>query len=303
MSHRLLCVALVAALLLSHHTASAAKGGTKRRGDRDAEEPEQNLDDDYTFHDGGGGGGGEEKQYGGTGAELDVMNREEKIAVYHGDLERLRRADLEPALTNWMAKRQRYVTAKGNQPWLPSASQKEMLNGIHREMRGAEGALARVQKEETALVARLKPLYGLVSAEFVAEQRHSIASSLKKVNDIAYNQAWYESLFTMGSRESLQDVIVGFFVKWLMSYVIMYPFAVGYYALWVLPWSIWEYASGASDVATGAFMYLMWVGFMMLPVLGFYVCVRLFAKYGAPYLARQAEARRRQAQRRNEQWQ
>ena len=285
--------------LLITLVATLVAGQTKRRGSVSAaadaaapssETPEP-TESDVSDADGVDTSGAFERR-------LALYSREEKIDYWQGELDHVRRDEVGPALDE-LARRQAAVNAiRGGSGWFPTAAEKARLSAAEAALRAAQMQLDRAQSREVAVVRQLKPLWGLVSYEFVHEQRSSISGSLKKVNELSYNQAWWSSMFDLGRRESFTDVIVGFFFQWFVSYVLMYPFAVLYYALWVLPWSIWEYSSSATDVVTGAVLFVGWVGVMLLPIAALVVGATYIGRHYGPYLARMAEEnqRRRQAE-------
>ena len=278
------------ALLLALALGAAAQ--TKRRGASPSQPPAADPvpeGDEPTYRDDAGDAGR-------NGNEVSLYSREEKIAYYEVELNQAREQETGPAMQE-MLQRQRDVAAvRGNQGWFTNAAEKESLRVAEERLRAAQMQVERAKSREVAVLKKLKPLYGLVSQEFFHEQRDSISGSLKKVNELAYNQAWYSSLFEMGRRESLTDVIVGFFMQWLMSYVIMYPFAVLYYAVWVLPWSIYDYSSTYGDVFTGSLMFAGWLLVMCLPLIALFVGGRYLVKHYGPYMAKMAEENRRRQQ-------
>jgi hypothetical protein len=188
------------------------------------------------------------------------------ISTLESELDRLRRERLQPAVTELTITQQKHAMLKQNMPWFPSSAQKSALQASEEGVKRAAQVVVFVQNKEKALMARLKPLYGIVSYEFMQEQRSTISSAVAQVNKLAYDNAWYQSLFDMGRRESIKDVILMFFVQWLLNYVIMYPFAAAYYVFWALPWDIYAYSSGPTDVATGLMMWLCYAGLMVSPV-------------------------------------
>eukprot|EP00796_Vickermania_ingenoplastis_P003653 gene3653-2588_t len=105
------------------------------------------------------------------------------------------------------------------------------------------------------MVAKLKPLYGVLSLQFAQEQKDQMASSISFVKDSSFQNAMFDSIFNIGSAESFTDVISDFFLQWVVCFILMYPFAVLYYALWSLPWSIYAYSSGFTSLFPAFFAY------------------------------------------------
>jgi hypothetical protein len=163
-----------------------------------------------------------------------------------------------------------------------STADREKISRLDAEVARNQQALAIVQKDEKALVAKLKPLYGVVSFPFYVEQRSNIKSAISQVQTIAYNNAWYSGLFNAHRAESFTDLILQFCLEWLMGYIIMFPFAAAYYTLWTLPWSLSEYYSGgALDIVIAAVAWVVCSIVMLLPLLalGFGLWF-VFHKYG-----------------------
>ncbi|CCW67468.1 unnamed protein product [Phytomonas sp. Hart1] len=144
------------------------------------------------------------------------------------------------------------------------------------------------------MLSKLKPLYGVLSTQFVHEQKESIAHAISTVQKISYDNAWYGSLFRVGEAESLTDLIMGFLVEWLMGYIILYPFAALYYAVWVAPWSVYAYCSGFSGILPALLAYVIAVMIMFSPLLilmgGVYL---IYSKHlrGMPNLSTRARRR------------
>lgn len=220
-----------------------------------------------------------------SSSSQQLSTKEEQIALIESDLAYLRENELATALHNLHRTNELLKQTKSRAGWLYySAEEKERIRNLDSELERNQRALAQVHEEEKALEARLKPMYGIVSYPFYVEQRNTIRSCVAKVQELSYNNAWYSSLFeTMSNRreKSLSDIIIGFFIEWLVGYIFMYPFAVGYYAFWAAPWSIYSYSSGASDVVLGAGAWLLAVAVMMLPIIGLLGGVWfIFHKYG-----------------------
>jgi hypothetical protein len=226
--------------------------------------------------------------------------REEQIAQIQQDLEYLRDGRMRDSLSRAHRSKQLLDQAKSNAGWIfKSDEEKQRIERLDTEHNRDLRAVAEVKAEEKALEARIKPLYGIVSAPFYIEQRNTIRSCVAKVQEVAYNQAWYSGLFNAHRAESITDLLLQFLIEWLMGYVLMYPFAVGYYALWAAPWSIYEYSSGVVDVVPAVIVWVLGVGVMLLPLIALFGGGYLiFVKYGeqiAESMRRRAEeAQRRQ---------
>lgn len=230
------------------------------------------------------------------GGSAVAASREQQIIAIEDELDEVRRRRGHPAAERVARLAAAAANAKKAGGWFPSAEETSRMHTIDQELGSASRALAAVQADEAALTARLKPLYGIVSSQFVHEQQQTIQQSLAKVNDMAYNQAWWSSLFGSGRREGLGDLIMQFFVQWIASYVVMYPFAWAYYTFWSAPWSIYAYSGGWTDVLTAIAAWVAASLLMALPMVallgGGYWMVR---NYGDVFVQRAAERRQRAA--------
>ena len=232
----------------------------------------------------------EEEGYASSGPVANIP-REQQIAHYEDERERIRAEEVMPALRTLSHEQARHSATKSSMPWFPSSEQKRALQASESAVDRARAVVAKAEEKEMAVTRRLKPLYGIVSYEFMQEQQTSISGSIKKVNQVAYDQAWYQSLWDLGRRDSLTEVLVGFLVQWLATYVLLYPFALAYYAFWALPWSLWEYSSSAADLATGLVSYAIWVVLMASPLIVLGGGIWYLRTYKAEAFARFAEQR------------
>lgn len=222
-----------------------------------------------------------------------TLSKEEQLAVYEEDLVYIRQHEVEPALSRVARLSQARAAAKQSSSWMPSSEERQRIYAIEQELNAASQALVAAQNKELAIKNKMKPLWGIVSYQFMQEQQVTIKDCITKVNEMAYNQAWWHSIFNARA-ESLTDLIVQFFLQWIMSYILMYPFAAAYYALWAAPWSVYSYSSSYQDLLIGIAAWLVSVIVMILPLLvlavtGYFV----IRKYG-PELQRRAEEQRRQ---------
>lgn len=198
--------------------------------------------------------------------DLSVFSREEKIYQLTNQIAELREFELAPAFQRYAAEVERDRAFQKSQPWFPSASEKDAAAASTARVDEAKRALEVVVSKETALVKARKPLYGIVSREFMDEQRLSMGSSLREVNRMAKEQVFYGAFFDGGRAESLSELIVMLVMRYVMTYLLCYPFAVGYYAFFVLPTSLYEYSSGTTDVFTAAVAYVLLVALMLTPI-------------------------------------
>jgi hypothetical protein len=222
-----------------------------------------------------------------------TLSKEEQLAVYEEDLVYVRQHEVEPALSRVARLSQARQAAKQSSSWIPSSEERQRIYAIEQELNAASQALVAAQNKELAIKSKMKPLWGIVSYQFMQEQQVTIKECIGKVSELAYHQAWWQSLFNARA-ESFTDLIVQFVLQWIMSYIMMYPFAAAYYAFWAAPWSVYSYSSSYQDLFVGFIAWLLSVIVMILPLVALgvtgYFVVR---KYG-PELQRRADEHRRQ---------
>ncbi|RNF17836.1 uncharacterized protein Tco025E_04743 [Trypanosoma conorhini] len=209
-------------------------------------------------------------------------SRDEQIVFWEEEIDRLRGGDMAKAYQTLYSSQLALAEARKQSGWLfTSAEAKARIKMLDAEYEKNLAALTALKQEEERMLAKVKPLYGIVSRRFAQEQRHAIVDAVKQVQEMSYVQAWYNSLLDLGNSETLTDVIVGFLGQWLLGYVVMYHFAAVYYALWTAPWNIYAYSSGPSDVLVGVLAWCVCVAIMLLPVLALVGgCLYLRRYYG-----------------------
>ncbi|ORC90074.1 uncharacterized protein TM35_000091240 [Trypanosoma theileri] len=231
---------------------------------------------------------------------LSKGSREEQIDFWEGEIHKLRNGELAKANHALYSSKIALEDAKRKAGWIFTKSEdKARIKMLDEQYEKNLAEVAVLYRQEQMMLAKIKPLYGIVSRHFVQEQRDTIASAVNQVQQLSYDQAWYSSLFNLRDAETFTDIIVGFLLEWLMGYILMYPFAVLYYALWKAPWSIYAYSSGISDVFVGFMAWAVSVSVMLLPVLaligGFWYIHRNYGDRVMQSLntARERERRRR----------
>ncbi|KEG15242.1 hypothetical protein DQ04_00131010 [Trypanosoma grayi] len=231
---------------------------------------------------------------------LSKGSREEQIVFWEKGVRELRDGELSRAYSKLYASQHALDEANKRRGWLFTKEEdKDLIKNLDEEHKRNMAELAVLKRQEELMLAKIKPLYGIVSRHFVQEQRDSIANAVSQVQQLSYDNAWYTSLFNVGDAETFTDLIVGFLLEWLVGYVLMYPFAALYYTFWTAPWSIYAYSSGTSDVVVGLLAWCASVTIMLLPLLalvGGFVYIQ--RKYGdrvleALHTARERERRRR----------
>ncbi|KAH9598950.1 hypothetical protein LSM04_004464 [Trypanosoma melophagium] len=230
---------------------------------------------------------------------LSKGSREEQIDFWEGEIHKLRNGDLAKANHALYSSRIALEEAKRRQGWFYTKPEdKARIKMLDEQYEKNLAEVAVLYRQEEMMLAKVKPLYGIISRHFVQEQRDTIASAVAQVQQISYDQAWYSSLFNLRDAETFTDLIVGFLVEWMVGYVIMYPFAVLYYAFWKAPWSIYAYSSGVTDVFVGVIAWIVSVFVMLLPVIalvgGFWYIQRNYGEHVLRSLntARDRERRR-----------
>lgn len=210
-----------------------------------------------------------------------MMHKSKEAVMFELEHEReiLQRDRLNPALDNLARASSRVNQIRSSQSWFPSASEKAALNAAESAADQARKQLVIAQDEEKALVAKLKPMYGLVSAEFFHEQRGAIRESLQTVSKLAYDNAWWHSLFNLGRAESVTDVLIEFALQYAIIYAFAYPFAFAYFALWFAPTTIYAYTESIYDIPSALVMYAAWTSLMALPGIALYFGVKFLLRY------------------------
>lgn len=296
-----LLVTLVVLAILAACCVDLAAAQTKRRGGSAKMQQEVQSDLPPAYQDDNSGGGtydasGEVPVIDNSGAEeqekqIASLSKADQIAFYESEVEWIREHEVQPALRAVNQATSGLERAKSAGGWFPNAQQKETIRIMEDEYRRASMQLQRAKSREVQLSNRMKPLYGIVSYQWMQEQRATIRESLKTVNEMAYNQAWWSSLFNSRA-ESLTDLIIGFFVQWLVTYIIIYPFAAAYYVLWSAPWSIFEYSSSISDIFVGLIAWLAAALAITLPFVALVGGIIFFVRKYQPELEARAQARR-----------
>ena len=194
-----------------------------------------------------------------------LSTRDYKIMELENALERLQDKEVFPSVDAVQRSRTRLSAIESSIGWFPSASEKDRRAAAREELRVAEYSLARVERKALDLRSRLKPLYGVWSPEFYHEHKASLKKTFEVVHDASYNSAWWSSVFSRRA-ESFTEAIMGFLLEWLMSYLVLYPFAGAYFLAWVTPTTIWAYSSSFSDIFTGAAVWFMSLTAFLLPL-------------------------------------
>lgn len=193
--------------------------------------------------------------------------REERILILEDDLQKLRDGELAMAMQRANSAESALRVAKSNMPWFPSAADKERIVLLENAAARHRNALVAVHKEERALELALKPLYGIVSAQFWHEQRRAISSSINAVHKMAADQTWWSTMFAIGEADSIQELLIHAVGQYFFMSLICYFFGVLFFALWTSPWTVYEYSSSIFDIFVGIPSYLAAVGLMLVPVL------------------------------------
>ncbi|CCW59545.1 unnamed protein product [Phytomonas sp. EM1] len=198
---------------------------------------------------------------------LVQRSREEQIQLWESKLIKLRQNELNDALTRLHRANADLEAAKKRQGFFYTSPElRATIRSLDEDVSKSLIEVKNIKDREKLMLSKLKPLYGVLSTQFVQEQKESIAHAISTVQKISYDNAWYSSLFRVGEAESLTDLILGFLLEWLMGYIILYPFAALYYALWVAPWSVYAYCSGFSGIVPALVAYLISVIIMFSPL-------------------------------------
>lgn len=218
---------------------------------------------------------------------------DEQIRFWRREVDTLRATKIAPALQTLYTAQTALEKARRQQGFFYTTPEvKATIKLLDEDLRQSVVEVERLKAQENMMVAKLKPLYGVVSTHLAQDQKEAIAGAISTVQKMSYDNAWYSSLFNMDDAKSFTDVIAGFLMQWLVGYIVLYPFAVLYYAVFVAPFSIYQYMSGVSDIVPAVGMYLLSVGVMCLPLLALAVTAyMLYRKYGDRVREAMAQAR------------
>jgi hypothetical protein len=229
-------------------------------------------------------------------AAIVQRSKDDQIVFWEKEIKTLRQGEMQRALQKLYQKQAALTAAEAKQGFFYTKPEdKATIRLLDEDYRRSLIEVEQLKEQEQLMLAKLKPLYGVVSIQFAQEQKQTISDSIKLVQKVSYDNAWYSSLFSLREAESISDIIVGFIGQWLIGFIFMYPFAVLYYALWAAPWSVYAYTSGVADIVPAVVAYAVSVLVMCLPfiVLGaaFY-CVWVVYKPQLQEAARRAQERR-----------
>lgn len=221
--------------------------------------------------------------------------REVRIAFWEQEVRKLRQTELRKAQSDLYAAQAALEQARRREGFFyTDPKDKATIKLLDEDFQRALVEMRTVRDQENMMLSKLKPLYGVVSRQFVAEQKSTIAEAIQTVQEMSYNNAWWSSLFNLNRAESFTDAVLGFFIEWLIGYVVMYPFAILYYGLWAAPRSVWSYCSGLKDLVPALLMYVASVTVMALPMVFLVGGVYLVVRKNLPYIrASMEEAQRR----------
>ncbi|GET90277.1 hypothetical protein, conserved [Leishmania tarentolae] len=235
-------------------------------------------------------GGGEDA------TAIAKREKHEQIQFWEREANILRQGEMARAYNKLYKTQAALESARSKQGFFYTRPEdKATIRLLDEDYRRALVELNTLKEQERLIMTKLKPLYGVVSLHFAQEQKRTISESIKTVQSLSYDNAWYSSLFSLGEAESFSDIIMGFIGNWVLGFVILYPFAVLYYAMWAAPWSVYEYTSGVTDLVPGAVAYAMCVLVMCLPLILLALTFYLLIRHYGPQL--QAAAQRAQARR------
>ncbi|KAG5497215.1 hypothetical protein JIQ42_03695 [Leishmania sp. Namibia] len=223
-------------------------------------------------------------------------DRDEQIQFWEREANALRQGEMTKAYNKLYKAQAALESARSKQGFFYTRPEdKATIRLLDEDYRRTLTEVNALKEQERLILAKLKPLYGVASLHFAQEQKRTISESIKAVQSLSYDNAWYSSLFSLGEAESFSDIIMGFIGNWIIGFVILYPFAVLYYALWAAPWSVYAYTSGIADLIPGVFAYIVCVLGMCLPLIVLALTFYLLVRYYGPQV--QAAAQRARAHR------
>jgi len=193
-----------------------------------------------------------------------VLAKDQKISQLENKLADVRESEVLPAADALSKRKSALLHAKEAAGWFPSSAQKEHIARLERETDQAALVLQRAEARALDLHSRLKPLYGIISTEYYEEQKAVFKKTLGFVSDAGYNNAWWSTLFN-SRHESLSDLIIGFFVQWILSALVIYIPAGIWFLGWNTPWALWAYSSSWTDFFVGLFVWCLSVVVYLIP--------------------------------------
>ena len=161
--------------------------------------------------------------------------------------------------------RGRLEGARRKMPFFPSVDEKANVQHLESEHQRALLRLSDLENQRNAVLQQIKPLHGIWSVAFYEEQRHAIRETMRSIHHSSYNSAWWSTLFNP-SNESFKDMVVQFFLEWMVSYMVMLPFAAVYFMLIQTPHTIWQYSARPSDLLTAVVAWALSGVAFLLPV-------------------------------------
>eukprot|EP00759_Apiculatamorpha_spiralis_P025735 PhF_6_TR29098/c0_g1_i1/m.42439 len=203
-----------------------------------------------------------------SSSSSSLSTRNQKIINLERQLNKVRETEVAPAMEEVMRQQHRVSEIKATTPWFPNQAQKDTLARAESDLHHARAALQRVENKALDLHDKLKPLYGILSREFYEERKEQFQATLGFVSDASYRTAWWDTLFSSRRHDSLTDMIVSFFLQWIISYLVMYPFAGVYFLGWGTPKAIYAYSSSWTDIFVGVGVWcISFVVFLIPPAL------------------------------------
>lgn len=222
-------------------------------------------------------------------------SKNDQIQFWEREVRALQQGEMQRAYSKLYQKQAALDAARKKEGFFYTRQEdKATIRLLDEDFRRALIEVSQLKEQERLMMTKLKPLYGVMSLHFAQEQKHTISDSIKYVQTASYDNAWYSSLFNLGEAESITDVVVGFLGQWLVGFVVMYPFAVLYYALWAAPRSVYAYMGGAADLVPAIVAYAVSVLVMCLPIIALGVALYGVWRVYKPRLqeaARRAQAR------------
>ncbi|KNH04045.1 pericentrin [Perkinsela sp. CCAP 1560/4] len=166
-----------------------------------------------------------------------------------------------------------YKSVKARMPFFPSAADRAELGKYESTFREAQTNLSALEARHQGLLRQLKQLHGIRSMAFYEEQKQSIRQAMRQLHQTSYDNAWWSTLLS-GKSDSIKDLIVNFFVEWMYTFILMFPFTVAYFLLWRTPMTIWQYSSAPSDILLGTVAWMVSAIAFVLPIAIFLFLLR-----------------------------
>eukprot|EP00659_Diplonema_papillatum_P019558 gene19558-30131_t len=128
----------------------------------------------------------------------------------------------------------------------------------------------------------MKPLYGVVSVQHLAEHRQRIHQSFTAAVDMAQNHMWWDMILGGGRADSFEEVLMRMAMSFCMGLTFGYVIGLVSFIL-TAPFVIYEYCSSILDVPGALGMWLVGIALFLAPAIALYYSCRVASDYRHKY--------------------